>query len=433
MPTRARILNFGKCAVIWGRGLFLLPPLVLVLLGGCVTVPLRGSPPGGEGFFLVSSGQKSEALPQIQNAASTEVEPWLVQSALHAADVADSTPVKAGAGQDPGGITVYGLTNHDVVDKIVEIRFPQDVVEWWAEGPAQHREDWAHTLSEWESKYLAAFSSSDVPQGLRLKPLIDAESLTHEEAAEAAELFGLGVEAVRKYANYANRRRIIRHYIITHPATVRLSTALYGLFRDMNPLHFALERGWQIGSGKEMFTEEDRSRLGAAGEFLVALAIIKGVEVGLNASRPSTTPISTATELISGKVVRVDPRTLRWSQSTAGGRGRAEALRASMREQGWAGEPIDVVVTKDGLVTVDHTRAAVALELQLKEVPVRLHLPTDALPAEMLSRPWNSAGQTATTWGEAIALRGAGQIPPIGPTGTSTPPRLPKPPSPKGK
>jgi len=72
----------------------------------------------------------------------------------------------------------------------------------------------------------------------------------------------------------------------THPATLQLSLGLYGLVRDVNPLHFALERGWQMGSGQEMFTEQKVSQLGAAQEFFTALAA--GVAAGklMSATRP---------------------------------------------------------------------------------------------------------------------------------------------------
>jgi hypothetical protein len=123
----------------------------------------------------------------------------------------------------------------------------------------------------------------------------------------------------------------------------------------------------------------------------------------------------------------VNPAELRWSQTTAGGRGRAALYRKDLAKNGWKeGEFIDVVRTPDGLATLDHTRAAVALELKIPGVPARFHLPSDPLQADMLTRGWNRAGDTATTWGEALRLRGAGQTPPIGPTGSSTPPRLPR-------
>ena len=257
--------------------------------------------------------------------------------------------------------------------------------------------------------------------------MTDPMHLNPSEADEAEELFGVGPTAATMYANYANRRRIVRHYIFTHPATLRLQLGLYRFSRDLNPLYFALERGWQVGSGKEMFSREDRSRLGAAGDFLAALALMKSADVGLGTAHAPRMAIPTASDFISGKVVEIDPANLRWSQTTAGGRGRAGAIRSSMAENGWAGEPIDVVVTKDGLVTVDHTRAAVALEQGIKKIPVRLHMAADPLPHDMLTRAWNRSGQTAETWGEAVRLRGEGQDPPIGPTGTSKPPMLPNP------
>jgi RHS repeat-associated protein len=122
----------------------------------------------------------------------------------------------------------------------------------------------------------------------------------------------------------------------------------------------------------------------------------------------------------------VDPATLRWSQTSAGGRGRADAIRASMAKNGWAGDPIDVVETPDGLATVDHTRAAVALEQNIPKIPVNVHQPDDPLPPDMANRPWDRDGTTASTWGEALQTRGAGQDPPIGPTGSPDPPRLPR-------
>ncbi len=125
------------------------------------------------------------------------------------------------------------------------------------------------------------------------------------------------------------------------------------------------------------------------------------------------------------KVEFLDPKVLRWSQSSAGGSGRAGIIRRFMSEKGWIGPPADVVATVDGLVTVDHTRAAVALEQNMREIPVVIRQPGDPLPAEMLSRPWNKAGDTVSTWGEAIQLRGSSQTPRIGPTGRPIPPRLP--------
>ncbi|MBU1218204.1 hypothetical protein KKF97_00200, partial [Myxococcota bacterium] len=124
---------------------------------------------------------------------------------------------------------------------------------------------------------------------------------------------------------------------------------------------------------------------------------------------------------IKDHIEKVNPSTLRWTQRTAGGNGRAAALRESMRSKGYVGEPIDVVRTADGLVTLDHTRAGVALELGIKKIPVRVHLPSDPLPANMIGR-----FGSAKTWGEAVVFRTANQRPPLPSTGTQTPPRLPR-------
>jgi filamentous hemagglutinin len=121
-----------------------------------------------------------------------------------------------------------------------------------------------------------------------------------------------------------------------------------------------------------------------------------------------------------GKIINVNPAELRWTQTSAGGNGRADALRDSMAQNGYSGPPIDVVQTSDGIVTVDHTRAAVALEQGITSIPATVHLPSDPLPADMAGR-----FGTATTWGDAAAYRAANQRPPLPPTGTTTPPRLP--------
>jgi len=117
----------------------------------------------------------------------------------------------------------------------------------------------------------------------------------------------------------------------------------------------------------------------------------------------------------------VNPAELRWTQTTAGGGGRASAYRQVIAEEGYVFGPIDVVKTADGLVTLDHTRAALALEAGITRIPANIRLATDLLPESMASR-----FGTATTWGEVATYRASMQRPPLQPTGTTTPPRLPR-------
>jgi hypothetical protein len=132
-----------------------------------------------------------------------------------------------------------------------------------------------------------------------MRTTVDLNNLTPGERDAARRLFGTAANAAAMYANYENRRRIMAHYVLTHPATVRLQLGLYRLVRDINPLHFALERGWQIGSGREMFTGQDVSRLGAAFEFVASLALVYGVGRVLRAARPPTGPSTLRTPLDS--------------------------------------------------------------------------------------------------------------------------------------
>ncbi|WP_257454895.1 YwqJ-related putative deaminase [Archangium lipolyticum] len=194
-----------------------------------------------------------------------------------------STQLEAPASE---GIRVFN--GRDVVQKLLLLEKPGDIAAWWASEPRAHPVQWFHPLSRWEREYAEAMASPTVPAPLRMRPPVEPGNLSAEEAREAEQLMGTGAVAVERYAHFENRRRIVAHYVLTHPATLRLQLGLYGLARDSNPLHFALERGWQVGRGKEMFTKQDASRLGAAAEFLSALAVGVAVEKALGLAHPPT-------------------------------------------------------------------------------------------------------------------------------------------------
>jgi hypothetical protein len=124
----------------------------------------------------------------------------------------------------------------------------------------------------------------------------------------------------------------------------------------------------------------------------------------------------------AARVEELDPAQVRFSQTSAGGRGRAEALRRSLAEKGWAGEPVDAVRTPDGVTTIDNTRVAVARELGMDKIPVRVHDPNEPLPSDVLK---TERFGVAKTWGEALAHRTAHQRPALPPSGTLDPPRMP--------
>ena len=93
-----------------------------------------------------------------------------------------------------------------------------------------------------------------------------------------------------------------------------------------------------------------------------------------------------------------------------------------MRVSGWNGPPIDAVRTPTGIVAIDNTRVALAQELGLDRIPVRVWDPSDPLPQSMLDI---ERFGPAKTWGEALAYRTARQVPPLDSAGTPLRPTLP--------
>lgn len=142
------------------------------------------------------------------------------------------------------------------------------IVDTWGKGEfTQNAELWAHDLNPDEKAYLDHFN---------LKR-IDSNNLTDEQIERATELFGNHPSKNILYANWRSRARILNHYKYTHPATIRLFKHSYRTARDLNPATWAFERGYQIGSGQEMFTGDKVSRAGAGAEVLLAIILLKGM------------------------------------------------------------------------------------------------------------------------------------------------------------
>ncbi|MFT3684300.1 MAG: RHS repeat-associated core domain-containing protein [Phycisphaerales bacterium] len=128
---------------------------------------------------------------------------------------------------------------------------------------------------------------------------------------------------------------------------------------------------------------------------------------------------------VCGDVVEGDPRLLRWLQRDAGGPSKTRFVRETMQQGAWPGQtpptPIDVVLTPEGLASVDHTRATIAIQLGWKTVPMRIHALNEPLPPGMIA---SGRFGSSLTWGDAAAFRAANQNPPLPPSGTTTPPAL---------
>lgn len=100
-------------------------------------------------------------------------------------------------------------------------------------------------------------------------------------------------------------------------------------------------------------------------------------------------------------IENVNPSEIRFSQTSVNG---SDEIIASMKANGWKGDPIDVVRMPDGnLTTLDNTRVAAAREAGI-DVQATIRNYDDPLPPEMVARFTTSKG-VPKTWGEATDLR----------------------------
>lgn len=101
-----------------------------------------------------------------------------------------------------------------------------------------------------------------------------------------------------------------------------------------------------------------------------------------------------------GGTVTINPNEIRYSQSSVNG---SNEIIDSMKQNGWKGDPIDVVEMPDGVyTTIDNTRVVSAREAGIDVQAI--HNYNDPLPIEYVERFTTKQG-VPTTWGEAIELR----------------------------
>jgi hypothetical protein len=75
-----------------------------------------------------------------------------------------------------------------------------------------------------------------------------------------------------------------------------------------------------------------------------------------------------------------------------------------MKQNGWKGDPIDVVRMPDGkLTTIDNTRVLSARYAEI-DVKANVYNHTDLLPEDLIQRFTTKKG-VPQTWGDAINLR----------------------------
>jgi hypothetical protein len=101
-------------------------------------------------------------------------------------------------------------------------------------------------------------------------------------------------------------------------------------------------------------------------------------------------------------IENVNPSEIRFSQTSVNG---SDEIIASMKANGWKGDPIDVVRMPDGsLTTLDNTRVAAAREVGI-DVQANVRSYDTPLPDQATIDRFTTKKGVPKTWGEAIELR----------------------------
>lgn len=101
-------------------------------------------------------------------------------------------------------------------------------------------------------------------------------------------------------------------------------------------------------------------------------------------------------------IENVNPSEIRFSQTSVNG---SDEIIASMKANGWKGDPIDVVRMPDGsLTTLDNTRVAAARKVGI-DVQANVRSYDTPLPNQATIDRFTTKKGVPKTWGEAIELR----------------------------
>jgi len=184
----------------------------------------------------------------------------------------------------------------NVIDGIADHPKPGETAQWWSQ---QNKLLMARYLDPEEVAYFDFFTSSDVPPALRIgRGLTNLTNLTAEDKEKGKKYFGDGAGAMNQFVNYENRRRIVAHYVCTHPATIQYELALYRLTRDVIPPLFIAERAYEVVTGQEAFTGEKLSRIRAGVDLLIAVVLARVLSAAAGANARVRPPSASLTDPI---------------------------------------------------------------------------------------------------------------------------------------
>ena len=176
----------------------------------------------------------------------------------------------------------------NIIDIIEEKQKPGDLANWWGK---QNPRNWTHSLDAEEVNYMEVFTSPEIPAPLRIgRGIATVSNLAPEQRKRAKQLFGDSPDALALFVNYENRRRIIAHYVYTHPATIQYELQLYRTTRDLIPPLFIVERVYELFTGEEYGTGDEISRLRAGVDLLIPMIIGRVLRMARSGVAPPARP-----------------------------------------------------------------------------------------------------------------------------------------------
>jgi hypothetical protein len=180
----------------------------------------------------------------------------------------------------------------NIIDAIVDHPRPNDLATWWSHQDRAQMA--AATLEDEEQTYLEVYTSDAVPPEQRVgRGIAVPGTLTGDDLERARRLFGDSPALRIQFCNWENRRRIVAHYVYTHPATIAYQLQLYRLSRDVIPPLFIAERIYELFTGEEAFTGTNISRIQAAVDLaipIVAMRLLRLARAGVTGPEPQGPP-----------------------------------------------------------------------------------------------------------------------------------------------
>jgi uncharacterized repeat protein (TIGR01451 family) len=206
---------------------------------------------------------------------------------------------------------VPDLSKPDVVVELARLRMEGkkvgDIQQFLENELRAHPVKWSEDLSPDEQQVMKDYGINPV----------DPNNLNDTQAADAAKYFGtnLGSRSLEHFANFQDRVIITVYTLFRMKEMKQYVWGRYQLARDSDPALMVWDRSWKIGTGTDPLTGQEVSRVGATGELLLNLALLKGMGMVIGKARAAASgvnPTSPGTDLPRLNFSATPEKTAQW-------------------------------------------------------------------------------------------------------------------------